>query len=199
MGASPGAGVKQPSGETDQKPVTLDGTWEMVAFVRDGAWVDQETLQRMREHPIRIAANAGIRDTGEQFDPTASPGTVDVSHPQLAGEYPGIFKVDGDLMLICWAEHERPDAFSPTKENGWMLGVYRRDNPDNPPKPGEQYYRVAPQGDSEPSGSTAFDQDSSHAIPLADAVRAFNQEHADHPFGRKQPPLTEEEVVASVR
>jgi uncharacterized protein (TIGR03067 family) len=103
----------------------------MVAFVRDGAWVDQETLQRMREHPIRIAANAGSRDTGEhfQFDPTASPGTVDVSHPQLAGEYPGIFKVDGDLMLICWAEHERPDAFSPTKENGWMLGVYRRDNP----------------------------------------------------------------------
>ena len=33
---------------------------------------------------------------------------------------------------------------------------------------------------------------------LVDAVREFNEKHADHPIGKSQPPLTDEEVVAAI-
>ncbi len=41
----------------------------------------------------------------------------------------------------------------------------------------------------EPNGSTS----------LADAVKAFNERAAENPIGKKQPPLTEEEVIAAIR
>jgi hypothetical protein len=35
--------------------------------------------------------------------------------------------------------------------------------------------------------------------PLADAVKAFNASAAEHPVGKQQPALTEDEVVAALR
>src|SRR5205809_144562 len=35
--------------------------------------------------------------------------------------------------------------------------------------------------------------------PLAEAVKTFNAQAAEHPVGKTQPPLTEEEVVAGIR
>ncbi len=37
------------------------------------------------------------------------------------------------------------------------------------------------------------------STPLSDAVRAFNAKYAEHPIGKDQPPLTDDEIVATIR
>jgi hypothetical protein len=37
------------------------------------------------------------------------------------------------------------------------------------------------------------------AVPLLDAIGDFNRKYASHPIGKHQPPLTDEEVIASIR
>ena len=40
---------------------------------------------------------------------------------------------------------------------------------------------------------------SQESLPLADAIKAFNEKAAEHPIGKEQPPLTEEEAIAAIR
>ena len=45
----------------------------------------------------------------------------------------------------------------------------------------------------------AGQQSRQQSLPLADAIKAFNEKAAEHPIGKDQPPLTEEEAIAAIR
>src|SRR5438067_2012034 len=40
---------------------------------------------------------------------------------------------------------------------------------------------------------------SGRAVPLADAIKAFNEEAANHYIGKHETPLTEDEAIAAIR
>lgn len=50
-----------------------------------------------------------------------------------------------------------------------------------------------------PTENTQVPTSALEAITLSDAVREFNKQHGNHPVGKTQPPLTEDEVIASIR
>jgi hypothetical protein len=47
--------------------------------------------------------------------------------------------------------------------------------------------------------ASSLPQSSDRAVPLADAIKAFNKKAAIHYIGKDQPPITEEEVIAAIR
>src|SRR5450755_4615199 len=46
--------------------------------------------------------------------------------------------------------------------------------------------------------ASSLAQSSDRAVPLADAIKAFNKEAANHYSGKDQTPITEEEVIAAI-
>src|SRR5262249_28644075 len=118
----------------------LTGTWQTVAYTRDGNKASDQGLPK-----IKLVIDANGRATalrsGETFfagttrlDPTTDPMSIDVTYTE--GESKGktafgIFKIEGDLLTICRAlpGQVRPTEFASAPGNGHLLMTYKRENP----------------------------------------------------------------------
>ena len=128
----------------------LDGKWLAVEGTRDGKALTGEELARFKIILDRDGGRTGWQDPfaggGDRFhnltirlDRTTSPGRLNlIRQIGLKGTtYPGIFKLDGDRLIVCWnlepwaspdgpAVRPVPKGFTAPAGSGLTLLVFKK-------------------------------------------------------------------------
>jgi uncharacterized protein (TIGR03067 family) len=113
----------------------LEGTWELVAFERDGQEVKLEKTTRSINAGNRFTVMVGgkvIAAGTAKLDPTKKPKTVDVTYtegPDKGKTFKGIYEFDGDTARFCRPgspDDERPRQFATKAGSGAFVAAYRR-------------------------------------------------------------------------
>ncbi|MEQ8787753.1 MAG: protein kinase [Pirellulaceae bacterium] len=140
---------------------------------------------------------------------------------EFEGTYSDTFGEERGVLHVVWSRIDRrfngtwregDDRFGEVSlrlsdnvvRGAWTTDAKSRIQPGTPRLADLTWIRassrpVSPTGDKLPPTSTGPPSDSTAGRSLIDAVRAFNEQYADHPIGRTQPPLTDDEVVACLR
>jgi uncharacterized protein (TIGR03067 family) len=123
-------------GKSEGKPLSKDelGRFKIVLSV-DGKKVDGRTGWQL----LGIGGAEGFQGHGIHIDAAASPMRIYVirSIGAKATMYPGIFKRDGDRLVVCWnlepwfspdgpALRQLPKEFAAPKGSGFTLLVFER-------------------------------------------------------------------------
>jgi uncharacterized protein (TIGR03067 family) len=114
----------------------LNGTWEVVSYVRAGVEVDPDELEK------RVTFKNGEYTWGNGDEPDGKIVTIDPSKKPKEVDYTpndgpnkdkkqrAIYQLDGDTFTDCFdgenPDAERPKEFKSTKENGLTLVKYKR-------------------------------------------------------------------------
>jgi uncharacterized protein (TIGR03067 family) len=119
-------------GDADKEEVKkLAGTWHLVSFEIDG----RQELPKDGRLVIQgdtmktYVGDKLVSESTFSIDPTKKPRTIDWQSikPKAGIKSIGIYELQGDRLKLCGTEgKDRPTAFTPTKENGWGLSVFRR-------------------------------------------------------------------------
>jgi RNA polymerase sigma factor (sigma-70 family) len=146
----------------------IQGTWFLVSAVVEGEdrtnGIEKEAHKRIfkgDEFTIERADQPGNHVKVQyQIDADKKPKTIDMvpgDGPDKGKTVPAIYKIAGDALTICEGDvgRNRPTEFSSTAENGWILLVFKREQPKN--KAGETARAGAshsPRAASAPQGSS---------------------------------------------
>jgi uncharacterized protein (TIGR03067 family) len=119
----------------------LAGTWEVTSYMQAG---EEQAKGRKRVIVFKAdgsyAWESGAKGKVAAIDPAKKPKEIDYVQVDADGDpitgaddkpliEKGIYKLDGDTFTDCFTaagEKERPTEFKSTKENGWILVVYKR-------------------------------------------------------------------------
>ncbi|ODT97185.1 MAG: hypothetical protein ABS79_07630 [Planctomycetes bacterium SCN 63-9] len=116
------------------------GTWSVVSFRRS----DKETPEEITRSIVRIVEGDRVlwkRDgkafaaTTIELDPSRTPATINVipeGGPDRNKRILGIYKLDGNNLLICMADagHPRPTEFKANPRVMWTLMRLQRKTPN---------------------------------------------------------------------
>lgn len=114
------------------------GTWITTSSIFDGQPASPELVGSIRrivtgDHVVWERDGKRFAGTAIVLDPTKDPKTIDVipDGGQNRGEHVlGIYKLDGDTLMICMAgpAQPRPKEFKAEKGSGLSLRVFKRVN-----------------------------------------------------------------------
>src|SRR5436305_1643584 len=105
----------------------LDGTWELVAFERDGKerTPGKDVRAVMAGNKFMVMAGDKVVAAGTTTsDPTKKPKVVDTTYtegPDKGKTFKGIYQRDGDTLKFCRAtapDQPRPTEFKTSAETG---------------------------------------------------------------------------------
>jgi uncharacterized protein (TIGR03067 family) len=121
------------------EPVTVKqiiGSWKCVSATIDGRPLAGDTVGQLR---LTMTADRYKTERGDQvlfdstytIDPAKSPAQIDMvgTEGELKGKAaPGIFKLDGDVLTICYVMpgKERPKTFESEPQSGVFLVTWKR-------------------------------------------------------------------------
>jgi uncharacterized protein (TIGR03067 family) len=118
----------------------LTGTWQALSYSVDGKKASDEEMKRIKL-TIDLEGKAAVLREGNVFiagttkvNPSQDPLTVDLAYTagDLKGQIAlGIYKIESELLTICWAapEKARPTEFTSTPGRGHTLATYMREKP----------------------------------------------------------------------
>lgn len=92
------------------------GTWQAVAFVRDGKPTPDEVVLSITrtvegDHIVWKRAGKAFAGTSFKLDPSTDPKTIDVipdGGQNRDRTVLGIYKIEGETLTICMADPDRP-------------------------------------------------------------------------------------------
>jgi uncharacterized protein (TIGR03067 family) len=112
---------------------SLQGTWLMVLYEEEGIKMTVFKNAKMVIAGDVITFGAGGSGPSRfKLDPTKTPKefTLFTDKGKDKGEYPGIYRLDGDKLTLCWVtggKAKRPTDFGVPKASGRRLYRYVRD------------------------------------------------------------------------
>ena len=128
------AGADKPSDAAKKDLERLQGDWKVVTAQRRGKDVPAEVAAMMavtvKDNAITIG-DGGVRDekaTLSNLDPSKSPASFALQPVRPGSEsLPGIYKLDGDNLTLCWSKKgERPTEFVTKEGSDHLLLVLKR-------------------------------------------------------------------------
>jgi uncharacterized protein (TIGR03067 family) len=114
---------------------TTDGTWKPVSVELGGEPLPEEVLDTMM---LMLEGNSYFMKAGEQldrgtiaFDEAVTPLRMDITGtkgPNAGKHIPAIWRLEGDLLTICYGleGESRPASFTTGKNPKLFLVKYRR-------------------------------------------------------------------------
>ena len=131
------AQTKKPAGSGSRAPATeLEGDWQMVSCVTDGAPMEQSAVQWVKRSTIgnEVSVHAGAKVIMKMtftHDPTKSPKTIDYVHTAGANKGKnqlGIYELQDDVLKICVgpANGARSAKFDSLRGEGATFTVWKR-------------------------------------------------------------------------
>ncbi len=117
----------------------LQGVWTMTAMETEGHTVDAEEFAgrntKYQGDMALLRAGETVRRRGViSIDPTRTPkamNTWDQDGPFADQTLAGIYKLEGDVLKVCFARpgEPRPTAFTTKEGSGFVVAEYRRKAP----------------------------------------------------------------------
>lgn len=122
--------------EADPDIQAMQGNWEMTSWQINGAELIRKKGQKVK---ATIAGNRYVLDPRKgdraldarfKIDASRSPKQIDFLDDQGKVEIKGIYKIEGDVLTICWLdENNRPTDFVTRDRPGYRLFVLKRVKP----------------------------------------------------------------------
>jgi uncharacterized protein (TIGR03067 family) len=126
----------EPADEPKKDLDKLQGEWVMAALEVDGKAVPDE---KIRGTTLTIRGDkyiVSVKDTKHEvtikLDPSQKPTAIDMffpDGPNLPKVGKGIYKLDGDMFVLCRAQapdRDRPTEFTTTPNTGYFLVTWKR-------------------------------------------------------------------------
>ena len=113
----------------------IQGTWKILKYVNDGEDETPETKDEMltvKGNHYELKTKDGEYRGDLKLDDSAKPATIDATlfdtEDKKLGEAIGIYKMDGDDLMICWSEEtkERPSTFASPSGSKLRLIVLKK-------------------------------------------------------------------------
>ena len=118
--------------ETNQKP--LEGTWIVVSSENGGKSDDDAIGNKVVFQGDKVTIHRKSSDDADKasftIDPKRSPASIDIRGGDEGTTAPGIYKLNGDRLTICFrtAKGDRPAEFNSKADAHICLLVLKRDN-----------------------------------------------------------------------
>lgn len=131
------AGMQPCTATADDRAISV-GLWDVAAVEMNGKEVDPELVTLLR---VAFRADGSwsvlfrslpLVDGTSTNDQAADPKTFEMEtlarEPSKPARYSGIYRIEGDSRLLCFAEEgkSRPDTFTAPKGSGRVLVKLRR-------------------------------------------------------------------------
>jgi uncharacterized protein (TIGR03067 family) len=119
----------------DAKPATLDGTWQVTAFTKDGNEAPKEEADTMKlvisGDTFTVSHREEVVKGKFKTDATQKPATLDLEVTEggdKGDSQMAIYELDGDTLRVCTAHNgiPRPDKFESTAGSGHILITLKR-------------------------------------------------------------------------
>lgn len=123
--------------KTIEEPSEIDGRWRYKRSEQDGKTLAQGAL--LSHHVIHQGVFSGLIDSPFVVRPDKEPKEIDELAfgdrvPGGAAIRPGIYRLEGDTLSICWGNAaKRPDSFETAGHADRTLEVYERDQEESDP------------------------------------------------------------------
>jgi uncharacterized protein (TIGR03067 family) len=114
----------------------IQGEWVVQQAQRNGKDAPEKARESIKikidGSKITISDAQSVRDETAEItlDPSKSPATIDLKPSRPGGEelVPGIYKLDGEMLTLCWTKQGggRPTEFSTKAGDDHVLFVLKR-------------------------------------------------------------------------
>jgi uncharacterized protein (TIGR03067 family) len=127
-GAAPG--LKEKDAKSDFKK--LEGDWTIESWVQFGNTVPMDATWSFKGDKYTLTMAANTEDGSIKIDQEKKPATIDlnITGGNCSGkEQPGIYKFDGETLLVCLAwpgTTDRPTEFTSTAANRFILVTLKK-------------------------------------------------------------------------
>jgi len=137
----------------DREKIALQGAWKLVSLEEQGKPRPESEFKDgryvfLREKILEMTGDSLNFEIDYEIDPTSQPKRINEYFKVLTKEgkesktmIRGIYKLDGDTLVICTGASERPKTFDST--NGVLIELRREKKSDtpkevNPPPPADR-------------------------------------------------------------
>lgn len=123
-------GLKGKDDKSDLKK--LEGDWTIESWVQFGNTVPMDATWSFKGDKYTLTMPANTEDGSIKIDQEKKPATIDlnITGGNCSGkEQPGIYKFDGETLLVCLAwpgTTDRPTEFTSTAANRTILVTLKR-------------------------------------------------------------------------
>jgi uncharacterized protein (TIGR03067 family) len=114
------------------------GAWRVTSFISDGVQSPPEVARSIvrvveGDHVVWKRGGKSFAGTTVELDPVSEPKAIDVipdGGRSRGKRVPGIYKFDGDELIICMAgpDQDRPKTFEARKGSGRTLMRFKRES-----------------------------------------------------------------------
>jgi uncharacterized protein (TIGR03067 family) len=135
-----GVAADEPKAGEGAEVTQLQGVWRLESVTVNGKkqeGIDLDMFRRMtltidKNRAVQKADDAPISTYEMTFDATKDPTTFDAKAVEGFGKgevYKGIWKVEGDTLLWCFSQKDRPKKFESKDDTDVTLIVHKRQKP----------------------------------------------------------------------
>lgn len=135
-----GAAGDEPKAGEEGAARQLQGVWRLESVTVNGKKQEGIDLDRFRRMTLTIDKNKAFQAADDTpiatyemtFDASEDPRTFDAKSVEGFGQgevYKGIWKVEGDTLLWCFGQKDRPKKFESKDDTDVTLIVHKRQKP----------------------------------------------------------------------